>query len=177
MTSENELSRVDLFEVLSSDRRRALLCFLRLRGGEADLRELATQIAAWEQDTDPEAVSEDDTKRVYISLYQSHLPKLEEYELVSYDSDTKQVSATARTKQVLALFTQPTTQWEVYYLIVSAVGFGVFGLHAAGVITVPIVAFTLVVLGALIGLSIAHYYRHRLVIRNALSEFSCTSGR
>ncbi len=173
MTGGDELTRVDLFEVLSSDRRRALLCFLRLRGGEADLRKLATQIAAWEQDIDPEAVSEEDTKRVYISLYQSHLPKLEEYELVSYDSDTKQVSATEQTKEVIALFTEPTVQWERYYLLVAGVGFGVFGLHVAGIITVPIVAFTLVVLGALIGLSIAHYYRHRLVIRNALSEFSC----
>lgn len=177
MTEDKQLKTADLFEVLSSDRRRALICFLRSRGGKADLRELAAEIAAWEQGIDPSAVSDEDKKRVYISLYQSHLPKLEEHRLVSYDPDTKEVTATEQIDQVIALFTHSTTQWYRYYLIVSAVGFAILGMHLVGVIEIPIVAFTIAAICALIGLSLVHYYHHQSVVKAVLSEFVGESGR
>ncbi|WP_138004375.1 DUF7344 domain-containing protein [Halalkalirubrum salinum] len=177
MSEDERLETAELFEVLSSDRRRALIYFLRSRGGDADLRELAAEIAAWEQDIDPAAVSDDDKKRVYISLYQSHLPKLEEHQIVTYDSDTKQVSSTEQVDHVMGLFTHPTTRWDRFYLAVSALGFVVFGLHLFGVIAVPVVPFTIVLLCTLLGLSIVHYYQYRLMMKTVLSEFSYRSER
>lgn len=49
------------------------------------LGELAERIAAEEADTTPDRLDSTDRKRVYISLYQSHLPALADAGVVSYD--------------------------------------------------------------------------------------------
>jgi len=110
-----EITKDEVFEVLSSSRRRLILYNLHRRGGKAVLRDLARDTAEAESDDD---VDDDVVKRFYISLYQTHVPKLEEVGLVRYDSDTKTVSLTDRIEEVEAVLnaeSEPERPWALYY--------------------------------------------------------------
>lgn len=75
------------FEAGANGRRRRLLQYLATHG-ETDLSELSEVVAASEHDGEtPETISGQRRKRVYVSLYQTHLPKLDQMGLVDYDDD------------------------------------------------------------------------------------------
>lgn len=75
------------FEAGANDRRRRVLQYLA-EHGETDLAELSEVVAAAEYDGEtPETISGQRRKRVYVSLYQTHLPKLDGMGLVDYDDD------------------------------------------------------------------------------------------
>jgi hypothetical protein len=82
-----DISRGDIFDLLRNRRRRAVLDYLRRNEGESTLHELAEHVAADENDTSIEELSAQQRKRVYVSLYQNHLPKMDEVGLVEYDED------------------------------------------------------------------------------------------
>jgi DNA-binding transcriptional ArsR family regulator len=87
------LSRDVLFDLLRNSRRRQVMRYLG-EHDHADIGELAEHIAAVENGTDPETLSSSERKRVYVSLYQSHLPKLAEADVVDYDKERGTVSRT-----------------------------------------------------------------------------------
>lgn len=68
--------------MLQNRRRREALGHLNDCGGPVSTRELADWVAAREHETTPEALRPEERQRVYISLYQSHLPVLEEHGVV-----------------------------------------------------------------------------------------------
>lgn len=81
-----------LFEVISNDRRRRVLGFLASRGSSTRLDVLADHLAAWEDGETTATVSENRRKRAYVSLYQVHLPKLDERGYISYDDEAGDIS-------------------------------------------------------------------------------------
>jgi DNA-binding transcriptional ArsR family regulator len=85
---DEKLSRDRVFDILSSPRRRYVLYYLREYGGPVELTDLAEELAAWENDTTVSEISPQARKRVYVSLYQTHVPKLDEAGLIEYDSDS-----------------------------------------------------------------------------------------
>ncbi|SIS01895.1 DUF7344 domain-containing protein [Natronorubrum thiooxidans] len=85
--SEHELTQAELFDVFSNARRRRTVQYLKRQGRSCTLSPLVEQVAAWENDTDPEEVTRTQRRRVYISLYQTHLPMLEEHGIVDWDPD------------------------------------------------------------------------------------------
>ena len=85
--SEHELTQAELFDVFSNARRRRSVQYLKRQGGTCDLAPLVEQVAAWENDVDPDEVTRTQRRRVYISLYQTHLPMLEEHGIVEWDPD------------------------------------------------------------------------------------------
>ncbi|AFZ74114.1 DUF7344 domain-containing protein [Natronobacterium gregoryi] len=85
--SEHELTQAELFDVFSNARRRRTVQYLKRQGGDCDLAPLVEQVAAWENDTEPDDVTRTQRRRVYISLYQTHLPMLEEHGIVDWDPD------------------------------------------------------------------------------------------
>lgn len=76
----------EAFTLLRNERRRAVLRDLR-EHPETTLTELSERIGAAEADTTPDRVGSTDRKRVYISLYQTHLPALADAGVVAYDRD------------------------------------------------------------------------------------------
>lgn len=84
----------EAFDVLGNARRRAVVRHL-LEHGEVEMGTLAERVAAEEAGTTPEEVGRDERRRIYISLYQSHLPKLAEVGVASYDRDRGVVQPTA----------------------------------------------------------------------------------
>jgi len=83
----SELSKDEVFELLRNSRRRTVLDYLRSGDGTASLSELAEHTAALENGIDVAELSSDQRKRVYIGLYQCHLPKMDTLGVVEYDKN------------------------------------------------------------------------------------------
>jgi DNA-binding transcriptional ArsR family regulator len=121
-----ELTPDTVFSVLSNERRRQVL--RHLHDSEAsNVRELSQQLAAWENDVSPEAVTYKQRKRVYTSLHQTHLPALAEAGVVDYDRDRGTVRLTARASvldEYLAADVGESSSppWPAVYLGIAAVG-------------------------------------------------------
>lgn len=137
-TAKNELSQDALFSLLSNPRRRFILQYLNRTGEPIKLQDLATEVAAWENETDPEALTDKQQKRLYVSLYQTHIPKLEEAGIVDYDGDTGQIRLTGRGDDLNKYLDadapddDDTRQWGRYYLLITAFGVVVYGLITVG---------------------------------------------
>jgi DNA-binding transcriptional ArsR family regulator len=113
-----ELTADAAFDLLSNARRRYVLCYVRERG-EASVRELSRYTAAWENDVAPTAVSSSQRKRVYTALHQTHLPRLDEHGIVTYDPDRGTVTPQPRLDLLDEYLQQPSNRepnWPRYYL-------------------------------------------------------------
>jgi hypothetical protein len=81
-----ELPLDDVFDLLRNQRRRGVLRYLRDQtDGTATLDTVAEHIAAKENDIEIEQLTSSQRKRVYIGLYQCHLPKMDELGVIEYD--------------------------------------------------------------------------------------------
>lgn len=79
------LSTDSVFHLLQNSRRRSVIEYFLENEGPVSLGTLADWVAARECEATPEEVPGDARQRVYISLYQSHLPKLDDNGVVTYD--------------------------------------------------------------------------------------------
>jgi hypothetical protein len=85
---DEEISLDDAFDVLRNRRRRDVLMYLAAEDDNtATLSDLAEQVAAKENDIDRAELTSTQRKRVYIGLYQCHLPKMDDLGVVDYDQD------------------------------------------------------------------------------------------
>ncbi len=92
------LSKDDAFHLLQNARRRAVLRHL-LEHDEMDqyaMRNIAERVAAWEHDTTVAELASDERQRVYIALYQNHLPKLDKHRIIEYNQPRGVVRSTPR---------------------------------------------------------------------------------
>ena len=115
------LSQDQVFEVLKSPRRRYALYYLKRAGGRAELSEITEQVAAWENEIPSTKLESDQRKRVYISLYQTHMPKLDEAGIVEYDQ-SKGVVELAENARELDVYLGEDFEdlpWEWIYLSMS----------------------------------------------------------
>jgi len=100
-STDRQLSRDDVFGLLSSSRRRFLLRYLHQYRGSVPIDELRAELAAWENDTSKESLTDRQLKRVYISLHQTHLPTLEDAGVIDYDREEGIVEATSKSNRVM----------------------------------------------------------------------------
>ncbi|MBV0901717.1 DUF7344 domain-containing protein [Haloarcula salina] len=96
LETDEELTRDDIFHVLQCRRRRLVLKYLHEYSGDepADMSDIAEHIAALEHDTTVDALRSKQRQRVYIALYQSHLPKMDDAGVVNYNQDRGLVEPT-----------------------------------------------------------------------------------
>lgn len=101
-STESQSERLDrIFALLKNHRRRLVLEYLRTHESTTQ-SELARHVAAVENGVDEGAVTSTQRKRVYVSLYQAHLPRLDEFDAVSFDRDRGTVERTPHTDELLA---------------------------------------------------------------------------
>jgi len=165
-SSESELSQDLVFDILSSPRRRYVLHYLRQAGEPVELTTLAEHVAAWENDTTVEELTEQERKRVYVSLYQTHVPKLDEANIVEYDQDTGEVSLASGARQVDDYLGQPGSQfpWQRFYLALAGLAVVLLGLTILdvppfGAISEGTVA--LVVIAVFVVAAVVHFLSQR----------------
>lgn len=99
------LAKDDLFHLLQNERRRRAVKFLLDREGSVDMGSVAEHIAALENDITVAELSSAQRKRVYVGLYQCHLPKLDEASVVDYDKNRGTVSRTHLTENLAPYLT------------------------------------------------------------------------
>lgn len=148
-TDETELSQDVIFDVLSSSRRRYVLYYLSQRDEPVELPSLAEEVAAWETETAVEDLSSQERKRVYVSLYQTHIPKLEEVGLVDYDQDSGDVDLTERSSQIQSFLREPASargRLTDAVLVVAAS----LAVLLGGLLIVPAVELTLSLVAVLV---------------------------
>ncbi len=108
-----ELSEDLIFDLLSAGRRRAVLRHLEHELDEVSFSELTEAVAV--EEGLPADGTPDDYKKVYVSLYQTHVPKLEEAGVLEYDRDENTVALTEKAQPVLAYlnFTPPSKRGTI----------------------------------------------------------------
>ncbi|SDN10970.1 hypothetical protein SAMN05192554_11573 [Haloarchaeobius iranensis] len=90
-----------IFEIIRNRRRRLVLQCLDESDSETlKLSELSEHIAAIENDTTEEALSAQQRKRVYVGLYQCHLPKMADSGVVEFDKNRGTVSEGPNVEQL-----------------------------------------------------------------------------
>lgn len=149
------LTRDEVFDVLSSTRRRHVVHALAANGGEMSVGALSRRLARWENDVPEEReVTPKQRKRVYTALRQSHLPKLDEVGIVDYDPDRGTVAFAPRADALRPYLREPTRlPWPRYYagvatggllltvgLAVGALPAPVTGTHVAALVSVSVAA-------------------------------------
>jgi len=96
----------EFFDLVSSDRRQFVLLYLDgdESDGTATVAELANRLAIDQVEavTSLEDITERQRKRYYVSLYQTHLPKLDESGLIEWDRDSATVTPTPETAPAAA---------------------------------------------------------------------------
>lgn len=77
----------EIFEILRNQRRRWVLRYLQEHDGVVEIGEVAEHIAAIETDKSISELTSGERKRVYVALYQCHLPKMDDAGVVDYHQD------------------------------------------------------------------------------------------
>ncbi|MFD1597849.1 DUF7344 domain-containing protein [Halobellus rarus] len=122
---EPNFTRDDVLEVLSNQRRRYAIHYLKRRNGEpVAVSELSDWVASWENGKEIDALTHRERKRVRNALRQFHLPKMDEYGFVEYDSQRGVIELTEAASDAnfyVDSLTGRDIPWGVYYLGLSAV--------------------------------------------------------
>ncbi|ELY58119.1 hypothetical protein C491_09999 [Natronococcus amylolyticus DSM 10524] len=75
----------DIFHILQTNRRRDAIRYLLEHDEPVRMRDVAEYVAAIENDTTVAELNSTERQRVYIPLYQSHLPKLDSEGIIEYN--------------------------------------------------------------------------------------------
>lgn len=121
------------FGLVCNSRRRRFLRELRRAGEERELHEIARRIAAAEQGLESSDTDPPNYRSVYVSLYQTHVPKLADHGVISYDPDSKTVSLVAcpTTRRMFELVDGEAEQtWTRYYTVEVLLGVGLLAVVA-----------------------------------------------
>ncbi len=123
-SADNGPSRDEVFTALSNRRRRNVITYLKQHGDGAKVRDIAEQLAAWENDLEIPEVTYKQRKQVYTALHQSHLPKLAEGGFIDYESNRGLVSLTEESRQLemyLEIVSENEILWSEYYVGLAVV--------------------------------------------------------
>ncbi|WP_458206912.1 DUF7344 domain-containing protein [Haladaptatus sp. NG-SE-30] len=156
-------SEQEVYDAVKNLRRRYVLYHINRERRPVELGELAEQIAAWENNIDIEDVTPEQRKSVYSALYQTHLPKLENIGIVTYDRESKEVSFTDGAKDFelyLATDSQTTIPWHKLYVLLSGIGALLIAFSWLGVVPFSGFQLSVVVLGLFGMTALGHFYDH-----------------
>ena len=131
------LSRGEIFDMLSNERRRYALDYLKRHDDTVvELRELVDHIAARENDVREDALHYEQRKRVYSALRQTHLPRLAKRGLIEYDEDRGQVKLNGAARELqmhMEYVPEHDIAWCYHYLGLALVLGAMAVLTYAGV--------------------------------------------
>ena len=130
-----ELGLDQLFEVLQNQRRRYVLKYLRDNEGGTSLSDLSEQIAAWENDKEIRRISSSERKRVYVALYQCHLPKMDDMGVIEFEKARGTIEPGEHIELCYSYLDVPDSgsqlQWPKYYAALAAAALGALLVGAA----------------------------------------------
>jgi hypothetical protein len=156
----------DVFHLLQNQRRRHVLRYLRAANADTvEMADLAEQVAAWEHGTTTRLLSARQRQRVYIPLYQNHLPKLDREGVIDYEQrrgTVRRLDAADQLDRYLSTASpaaEPEPRWSRYYLATALAGaFLVAGgwADAAPLAVVPDAVVGVVAVAAVAAVAVVH---------------------
>ncbi|WP_449289542.1 DUF7344 domain-containing protein [Natrinema salifodinae] len=167
-TADDPLSKGEVFELLRNQRRRYVLQFLKQDDRPVELGDLAQQVAAWEYETTLDGVTPAQRKRVYTTLQQTHLSKMDSAGILRFDSDRGVIEPTDRTRDIsvyLEIVPGREFAWRELYLslgatscaLVAALWLGIYPLtELSNLLWMGVVAATI----TLTAIAHVHYERN-----------------
>ena len=111
-----EIDEREIHDILRNWRRRMVIQELKSNAGSTTLRALAETLAEAESGESPPPRNVRNS--VYNSLHQTHLPKLDDAGVVTYDRDRKTVSLESQARDVnlyMEVVTRYGITWATYY--------------------------------------------------------------
>lgn len=173
-----EFSEDEIFYILSNQRRRYVLYYLKQHDGPVELMEVVRQLAAWEEGISVDEVSEQAHKRAYVALYQTHIPRLEEAGLVEYDPDSGLLTLSADSAELDPYIgSQEGTNgdsgptWYLYYGAVVAANAVLFAAVVAGLLPIDQVVANVIAILSLVTLALVHALYSRRTVESE-SQFA-----
>lgn len=162
-----ELSREVIFELLRNQRRRYILHYLKQQEEQVPLQELVEQVAAWENDVPVTDVSSKEHQRVYVALVQTHLPRMESADVITYEENrgTVELSDVAADFDFyLDIVPKGDIAWGEYYLWIASFAGALLLLVWVDMppfTALPDLFWTFFVAGVLGLAAVGHYWYHR----------------
>ncbi|MBZ6496065.1 hypothetical protein KWG76_14230 [Haloterrigena longa] len=165
--ADERLSKGEIFELLRNQRRRYVLQYLKQDERPVELGDLAQQVAAWEYETTLDGVTPEQRKRVYTTLQQTHLPKMDSSGILRFDSDAGVITVTERTRDIsvyLEIVPGREFAWRELYLslgaiscaLVAALWLDIYPLtYLSNLVWMAIIAATVTIT------AVAHIYHER----------------
>jgi DNA-binding transcriptional ArsR family regulator len=158
-----ELSEDEIFKLLSNRRRRFVIHALKRADEPVEISQLSKYVTAWERDIDPAEVRYEDRRNVYSTLQRTHLPKLEEKNVVTVHEEENLVEPTPELEELdiyVEVLRTREIPWSLYYVglaglavsLLFAVAVGTPGF--AGLETLDVGVFTATAFGIS---SVAHH--------------------
>lgn len=146
--SESDLPLDVVYRILSNERRRTVIAKLHRGEGQLSIGELAEHVAAVENDKPLSSVGTDERKRAYVSLYQSHLPKMADAGVIDYDRDRGVLEPGPNFETLVGVLVsseEPSRSCSVSHLVLALTGAALFGLTVGVLGTGVELAFGVVV--------------------------------
>jgi len=162
------LTQDESYDLLSNTRRRFVIDFLRTCDTPVDVMALSRTVAARENNTDPDDLTDPQVKRVYVSLHQTHIPKLANSGVVTYDKDASTVALTGTVAELDAYLPyrgDDTVPWPLAYVSVATGGLILYGVAMLAPIGVPPAVVGLLVITVFAVLTGTHYVTGRNELR------------
>lgn len=167
IAEEESIGYDQLFGILKNKRRRKVLQYLLDVDDEITLDELAEHIAAEENGKETKYITSQERKRVYVGLYQCHLPKMADYGAISYNRARGKIS-TGENTELFGHYLPDETDtaarhWTSYHtelsralalLFLTSILMGALGLITIRQLATVLLVGTLT--GMLIGVSILY---------------------
>ena len=156
-----------VYSLLADKRRRYTVHYLKQRGGSVSVGELAEQVAAWEYGKPIDEITSQERKRVYIALYQSHLPTLHKEGVVEYDDDRRVVELSpsmAGHEVYLEVVPKGSLPWSLFYVglaLANAVVLVLAWLDVSPFDSVPDIGWAAVILVTFAASAVVQTYQAR----------------
>lgn len=148
-----------VFEILKNERRRTVLRYLDDNEGTVALGNLAEEVAAIENAKPVSQVTSRERKCAYVGLYQCHLPKMDDMDIVEFNQNRGLIAVGPNADQVERYLEGEGTSerpWPLYYGAVSAAGLILVALTALGTGAGAVAVASVASLLALAGVAVAH---------------------
>jgi hypothetical protein len=162
----NDISGVDteigldrVFGVLKNQRRRRILRYLITYDDTVTIGTLAEHIAVLENDTTQTALTSRERKRVYIGLYQNHLPKMDDAGAIKFDKARGTIASGPNAAQFEPYLAEPqeSNSWSRYYLLLAGIGGLLFTIQSVvAPIDLSLTPLLVGILGGFVLLSTVH---------------------
>ncbi|WP_435346395.1 DUF7344 domain-containing protein [Haloarchaeobius sp. HRN-SO-5] len=156
---ESETLPLDIvFEIIRNERRRLVLQYLdEIDEDEVTLSDLAEHIAAIENDTTVQSLSAQQRKRVYVGLYQCHLPKMADSGIVDFNKNRGIIRPGANIDQLEPYLDIETEEESpMGYIALASIAVVTYALAAfggfAGQLAGGFIIFSMLVLFVLVGM-------------------------